>query len=285
MALAMWRGPAIAGQEGGVTVEKLIDEKRLAEARRLLEDEVRRGGETARSLFLEAMILHKEGKYQESNAVLERSLRRDPDSANGWKLAGLNLVSLGHEELAEPYFARAVEVAPSDFMARYYLGMALVTRHRFGEGDAELKESLRLNPAHVDAWCVLGLSMEQQGKQEEALRAYRAGVEVAVKTKASAEKPSLALGRYLVKLRRFEEAGAALREAVEAQNAEALTLLGRALAETGKEEEAVEALERAVQKDAKQKAAYLHLTRLYRKLGRLEEAQRAETAFRELEKQ
>jgi tetratricopeptide (TPR) repeat protein len=285
MTLVLLPGPATGEQEGGITVEKLIDEKRLAEARRLLEDEVRRGGETARSLFLEAMILHKEGKYQESNAVLERSLRRDPDSANGWKLAGLNLVSLGREELAEPYFARAVEVAPSDFMARYYLGMALVTRHRFGEGEAQLKESLRLNPAHVDTWCVLGLSKEQQGKQEEALRLYRAGVEVALKTNGRAEKPSLALGRYLVTLRRFDEAEAALREAVEAQNPEALTLLGRALAETGKEEEAVEALERAVQKDAKQKAAYLHLTRLYRKLGRLEEAQRAERAFRELEKQ
>lgn len=217
------------GAEG---VEKLIDAQRLGEAGEALAAEVRRDGESGRTLFLEAMILRREGRFQESNGVLERSLRLAPESGDAWKLAGLNLVSLGHEVQSEPYFARAVELAPDDFMARYYLGMALLTQNQAEPAESELRHSLRLNPAHLDAWCVLGLALERQGKPEEALRTYRLAIKAAGELGAGAAMPHLYLGRYLVGLQRFEEAAPELDAAAagDPQNGEALRLLGQASA-------------------------------------------------------
>src|SRR5262245_28970680 len=88
---------------------------RLQEAQEKLREQSAKQGEHPRALLFEAMTLYKEKQYVESIRKLERSLalnERDPDV---YKLIGLNLVSLGKEDLAGRYFESAVELAPHDF--------------------------------------------------------------------------------------------------------------------------------------------------------------------------
>jgi tetratricopeptide (TPR) repeat protein len=268
------------------SIEQLIDGGRLSEAREQLRKLAAAEGESARTLFLEAVMLNREKRFQESNGFVEKALRLEPTSAVAWKLAGLNLVGLGHEAKAEDYFARAVELDPKDAMARYYLGMSLLSQHFAERAERVFREALLLNPAYPDTWCVLGLALETQGKELEAVKAYQENIEVAEKLGSTSGKPYLCWARYLTAQQRYADALPAIERALAAnsEDPEALRLMGKSLAGLGREKAALDYLERAVSIDPKDRAAQYQLVLLYRKLGRAEDAKRARRAFDALPK-
>ena len=139
-----------------ITVEKLIDLGRLQEAREKLREQIVKEGERPRLLLFEAMILHKEKQYLASIRKLERVLSLNDGDPDVYKLIGLNLVSMGKEDLAERYFVRAVELAPRDFMARYYLGLYQLTSKQFARAEAGFQEVIKLNPKYVEGYQLLG---------------------------------------------------------------------------------------------------------------------------------
>ena len=98
------------------------------------------------------MILHKEKQYLASIRKLERVLSLNDGDPDVYKLIGLNLVSMGKEDLAERYFVRAVELAPRDFMARYYLGLYQLTSKQFARAEAGFQEVIKLNPKYVEGY-------------------------------------------------------------------------------------------------------------------------------------
>lgn len=257
-----------------LTLERLIDLGRLDEARAKLRQQVAEHGELPRLLFLEAMILYKEKQYLQSIRRLERGLTstdRDPDV---YKLAGLNLVSVGRRDLAGPYFEAAVELAPRDFMARYYLGLHELSDRRYDRAEALLREVIKLRPDYVDAHLLLGVTEEQRGKEEEAIRTYHRAIELAEQHRLKGDAPFLYLARLLISLHRHEHSLLPLRRAMEvdAASSEARTLLGQALTHLGRYGEALPVLVDAVKLAPQDKTAHFLLMTVYKRLGKRDEA-------------
>jgi tetratricopeptide (TPR) repeat protein len=268
-----------------LTLERLIDLGRLDDAREKLREQFAKQGERPRLLFLEAMILYREKQYLQSVRTLERSLAlsdRDPDV---YKLAGLNLVSMGRRDLAGPYFAAAVELAPRDFMARYYLGLHELSDRRHDRAEAILREVLTLRPDYVDAHILLGVTEEQRGKEEEAIRTYHHAIELAEQQGLKRDAPFLYLARLLISLHRHEQSLPPLKRAVEidATSSEARTLLGQALTHLARYDEALPVLRAAVTLAPEDKTAHFLLMTVYKRLGKRDEAAHEMQLFLALE--
>jgi Flp pilus assembly protein TadD len=268
-----------------LSIEKLIDGGRLQEAREKLREQFTKEGERHRLLLFEAMILYKEKQYLESIRKLERVLSLHDGDPDAYKLIGLNLVSVGREDLAGSYFEKAVELAPRDFMARYYLGLYQLTGKQFGLAEATSQAVIKLNPKYLDGYLVLGVAQEQLGKEGEAIQTYLQACEIAEQQNSKTETPFLYLARLLISLRRFEQSLPPLKKAVaiNPKSPEALTLLGQTLGRFERHDEAIQALQEAARLAPQDKSPHYALMSIYRKLGRAEDAQREMRIFRALE--
>ncbi len=266
-------------------VEKLIDMGRLQEAREKLRERLFAEGESPRLLLFEAMVLYKENKHIESIRKLERVLSLHDGDPDVYKLIGLNLVAMGREDLTGRFFQKAVELAPRDFMARYYLGLFQLTFKKFDLAEAGFQETVRLNPKYVSGWMMLGVAQEQLGKEAEAVRSYSQAIEIEEKQTSKSEAPFLYLSRLLISMQQFEQCLSPLKQAVaiNPKSPEALTLLGRALSRLEKYQEAMAVLEEAVRVAPQDKSPHYLLMGVYQKLGKKDEAQREMRVFSDLE--
>jgi tetratricopeptide (TPR) repeat protein len=274
-----------AGAESPIA--KLIDQGRLNEAREKLSEQFARRGEQPRLFLFEAMILYREKQYVNSLRKLERSLSLYDGDADAYKLAGLNLVSVGQEEAATGYFERAVALAPQDFMARYYLGLHQLTRKQYAQAQTTIRAVLKLNPDYVDAWLLLGVAHEQLGEEDAATQTYLHAIALAEQQGANNETPYLYFARHLFAQQQFAASLPVLRQAiaVNAQSAPALTLLGRVLMRLEQRAEALEVLLKAARLAPQDKTTHYLLMSLYQRLGKTAEAQREQEIFRALEAQ
>ena len=266
-------------------IEKLIDRGRLREAREALRERSAQAGEHPRMLLFEAMILYKEKHYLESIRKLERSLSLNYGDPDVFKLIGLNLVSLGKEDLAGRYFEIAVDLAPRDFMARYYLGLYQLSNKHYNQAEAGFRRVIQLNPGYVDAYILLGVTLEQRGNETEAIRTYHQAIDLSEQQNLNQETPFLYLARLLISFQSYELSLPPLERAVEInpKSSEARTLLGRALNQLGRYEKALPFLQDAVKLAPQDKTSHYLLMSVYQKLGKREEAQREMRLFLELE--
>ncbi len=267
------------------TVEKLIDQGRLQEARAKLREQIAREGEGPRLLLFEAMILYRENRYPDSLRILERILRLNDADPDVYKLIGLNLVSGGRDDLAGVYFEKAVELAPRDHMARYYLGLHQLTSKQFDLAAASAQIVVRLNPKYLDGHLVLGVAQEQLGREEDAIQTYRRACEIAEQEQSKAETPFLYLARLLISLRQFEQSLPPLKRAlaINPDLAEAHTLLGQSLSRLEQHEQAIQSLREAVRLAPNEKSPHYLLMGIYQKQGRMTDARREREIFRALE--
>lgn len=267
------------------SIEDLINQDRLAEASDRLQALRSEQAPSARTLLLEAMLLHKEGKYVDSLRRTQAALEADPRNSDCHKIFGLNLVRLGREDLASDYFEAAASLNPQDYMAWYYLGLQQLQAKRPQESLTSLLKVVDLRPDHVDAYYVLGLAYEQLSDFEKALEAYRRAIAIQERRNSRSDTPHLYIGRLLIALGRHGESIAELEKAVHLKpdGHEAWTELGRAMIEAGHVEDALAPLQQAVQLKSDNMAAHYQLMRAYKQLGREREARQAMETFRRLE--
>jgi protein O-GlcNAc transferase len=119
-------------------------------------------------------------------------------------LMGLNLVLIKRLDLAEPFLKDAAAMLPGNHLARFHLGMLYYTTSRFAAAETELREAVRLNPEFVKSHDTLGLTMDELGKDEETLSAYRRAIELNEQQKLKDPSPYLNLGKFLLAKNRYE---------------------------------------------------------------------------------
>jgi len=265
-------------------LEMLIESGRLQEAQEQLKKEIIAHGETHRTFYLEALILFKEKRFTESLKKLERSFaleKRDPEVH---KLAGLNWVVLNRLDHAEPFLQAAVQLAPSDSMAHYYLGRLYYTAQHFSQAESQFRETTRLNPTFVKGHDNLGLALEALGDEEAAIQSYRRAIELNELQKLNNEWPYLNLGKCLLALNRDQESLTCVEKAtqINPKSAEAFYVLGKLLNKLGRNAEALEALAHSTRNDPNYAEPHYLLTRIYLQQGRKDEAQRESLLFQRL---
>lgn len=81
-------------------------------------------------------------------------------------------------------FAEMVKQQPGDAMIWYGLASEYVKAERWSEATDALQRTVQLNPDYTAAYQMLGSAFMNQGKQEEACRAWTDGIEAADRTGA-----------------------------------------------------------------------------------------------------
>ena len=267
-----------------VSIERLIDEGRLAEAKAALTAIKSQPGDARRVALLEAMILYREAKPREALATLKPQLQTKDGLADSYKLAALCLIATGDKQRAGDYIREAVARKPDDAMAHYYLGLSLMDLRDFESAAASLREAIRLNPAYPDSYTMLGLALEESGQDEAALEQYREGVARGERLRVQRPSPYIYLARYYQSRGKNAKALPVLDRALEAdlKSAEAWLLKGKAHSELADIPAAIAALERAASLVPNDKRPRFQLMRVYQRAGRNEDARREREAYQRM---
>jgi superkiller protein 3 len=280
-------GAACANDSAKHPIERLIDAGRLEEARRQLSSEPAVLAGDLRT-YLEAHILFKERRFPESIQLLEGLFRlegaRSP-APEVFTLMGLNHVQMDELRLAEPFLETAAEKCPESYLARFHLALLYYTTNRFSDAERQLRHVVRLNPDFAKAYEILGLAIEELGKPEAAIEAYRESIGQVERQGLKDGSPYLSLGKFLLARGRTDEAVGLLETAVKLApgSAEAAYSLGKALHQLKQFRQAEESLLKSVQLDPEYVPPHYLLGRLYLSQERTTEAGKQMEIFRQLE--
>jgi tetratricopeptide (TPR) repeat protein len=274
----------------------------LSEALRL--DPAIDGGHLFRGIFL-----HQSNHQDEARTELQKEIDLHPSNAEALTWLGMVELAAGHPEKAVGPFDRAAELQPNDLNLLEVRGRAhnLVARDSYAR-------MARLDPSSWHVHRVQAELFADEGKHTQAIAEYEAAIKLqdrnpdlfegigdeyrklnqldAAKRAYSRElelSPQNAVAMYDLGSTDIElgdnSAGIPLLQAmikVYPGSPVAEYYLGRGLAADGKDAEAVTWLEKSAQGDAEGEVgerSYYELSRVYRKLQRPNEAQRAVTEY------
>ena len=87
-----------------------------------------------------------------------------------------SLKALGRLVEAERYYRRAIELEPGFALAHHNFADLLLKLDRPAEATARCRAALELDPGFAQTYITLGMSLEHQGRYEEAIAAHRESV-------------------------------------------------------------------------------------------------------------
>jgi tetratricopeptide (TPR) repeat protein len=122
------------------------------------------------------------GKTQRGVALLQQAIKLAPDFADAYHTLGSILANQGNYAEGIAPLKRAVELDPSDATYQYALGNALRMEHsspeRMKEALRAYEASLALDPQAPWTHYYYGLTLENLGEKEAAIREYRRTLEL-----------------------------------------------------------------------------------------------------------
>ena len=207
--------------------------------------------------------------WRNDRSVWTYVLSKRPDSP----LALVNLGYIenreGNSELAFEYYSRAVEAKPYDPEARNNFGAALAQAGQIPEAGEQFLEAVRLNPTDITSLENLSRYYFETGDMEKAERITR----VVVRRAPHRREPVMRLGEIYLRQGHLDLCvqhmeNAFVRADALRRDAEALTLLGVALARQGNTTRAIEIFREALLLDPEFANAKQNLDRAQSELGR-----------------
>jgi len=290
LCLSPTRGEAIAQglsvAELKSVVNRMIESGQLDRAESILRQEHALKGESAEISFLEAALLFKQKRHQESLTKLRACLENKMETAEVYKLIASNGVLLDRLEIVEPALTAAIRLAPNDHLAHFHMGMLYYTTSRFASAEQELLKVVSLSASFAKGYDMLGQVREEIGTDQSAIAAYLRAIELVEKQKQKDELPHLHLAKFLWLRNRVEESLAPAQRAAELNpdSSEALYVLARALSKLGKDNEAMPLLHKIIQRDPGFPDSHYLLGRVLLKKGQEEEGRQEIQIFEAIKK-
>lgn len=194
-------------------------------------------------LISEAIDDSQHGRYDESIAKLNETLKTDPDSESVHYLLGLNYYRKHDPRSAVKEFERVLAASPDYGLAANYLGLSYAAAGELEQAVVTLQRALELDKTNHAAAFNLGVAYLQLKKIPESAAAFRRAVEI-YPDYAQAHR---ALGELLLFQGGTKEAIESLRRATELapEDARAWADLAQAYAAAGETEDAAAARKRA----------------------------------------
>jgi Tfp pilus assembly protein PilF len=269
------------------------------------------------ALKLQAMLLEDIGNSQEASVLYEKALKLAPNDAELLLKVGVFQLVKGNTNQAITLLTQRLKALPRDEESLYYLAQAY---HLKGEDNLALKtirEAIKVNPDSAEISQKYGELLCSSGDNEAALRwltkaqhsdptLRRINFDLAVvsynnmdlsdaamySAKQTELQPNdldafVLLASVKVKLSQWQEAEAILQHilAVREDDAASLLALGHCQLELKQYQAAVDTLERSLQLDPTQVLGHFYLSRAFRALDRIPEAQHEADLHKEMMEQ
>ena len=184
VSITLEKPPVIRKEDTQPTIEEqaedryrkaltLIQKDRENQARPLLEEtlELSPGHVAARETL--AALLSDAGQNQEAEAILRAGRALNPDHA--WFALSLARLQAARGDTEDAAATLQSGMGGRGVNAEYHATLAalLVRLKHYPDAAKQYEQALRLQPGQGTWWMGLGLSMEGQGKSDEARSAYR----------------------------------------------------------------------------------------------------------------
>ena len=130
----------------------------------------RNGAQHDKGALLRAERLRAEGKLAEAERLVREQLRKQPKSASAWLLLAKTLTGRGQLEEAEGAYQALLAHEPQSFEARVNLGVLLGQRGATQEALAQSRAALELKPNHPLALRNYGGLLRGAAALDEAVR-------------------------------------------------------------------------------------------------------------------
>ncbi len=195
-------------------------------------------------------------------------------------------ISMQHGDWARPELERLASSNPSQATYQYWLGRLDYDDGEYASAIGRFEAVVRRDPRFVRAYDNLGLCYEAQNQPEQAIANYREAVRLnrlAAQGNRSAWPP-LNFGVLLRHRGELVEAESLLKESISYQPglAQAYYELGMLLEQRQRPGEAITELAGAVKADPTYPEPHYALSRIYRRAGRVDQADEAMATFRRL---
>jgi tetratricopeptide (TPR) repeat protein len=211
------------------------------------------------------------GLRQHDRAIqaFEKALAIDPKQPAVLFNLGLTYLQTGQNEKARRTLAMASGVQGGSYLARHYLGVALLKLNRIPEGIAELEQVVNSHPEDLDAGytlCSAYIRSKQMDKAQQLIDHAISGQDTA--------ESHLIVGSYQLATKGYRQAVVELKRAQELNPAlpELGSSLGGAYAMTGSQEMAAELFADYLQKNPNDFDTLSFLGWLYLEAERVDEA-------------
>jgi tetratricopeptide (TPR) repeat protein len=243
---------------------KYLSEKRLDEGLQLLMPIVNTARTDSKMKLAMSRALFEEQRFEEVEDFLSHSTKPDAEV--------LYLQAASYKTTASRTMDALAAANPQSVDLQKLMAESFSDRKMFKEAEEQYRSALQLRPDDPDLYFGLGEADFDQMKFEDAADAYNHAIELRPWDPVSYVMRASAL----VELNRPAEAISLSKRALELNPnlLQAHVSLGRSLALMGRDQEAVQELEKAASTDSDGMLHY-GLLKLYRKLGRVDDARRA----------
>ncbi|WP_248321558.1 tetratricopeptide repeat protein [Caballeronia sp. Sq4a] len=151
----------------------LRQQGRYAESEALLQDAFRVRPDSVEICFNLALVLVDLGRFDEAEVAVRRACALKPDFADAHGVLGDVLSKQARWAESEKVFREAISIKPHDANLYSALGNVLRLQRRLPEAEAVLKHALTLDPNSFQTHQTLGIVLDSQERVEEAEAATR----------------------------------------------------------------------------------------------------------------
>jgi tetratricopeptide (TPR) repeat protein len=171
----------------GLLAQALVAKGRHQEAVRAAETGLALDPESDWMCRLRSLALCRAGRHAEALAAADEAVRLAPNLAVAHSTRGAALEALKRKEEAVAAYGRAIELDPNNAPHHRVLGDALLDLKEWTRAEKHYLTSLALDPRDPVTLNNYGVTLERQGREEEARLAFKAAV-LADPTQATAKK-------------------------------------------------------------------------------------------------
>lgn len=250
-------------------------------------DRARRGCADERPAMLplaQAQLMAR--RFEDSLATLDALIAADGGGVDALKIRGDVLYLLGREPDAERSLRAALAIDPDHGPSQYALGRILYQQNRFPEATQLFQRLVARDPKDYRAHDNLALCYAGLGQDAEAVKHFLKALELVHKDHPEYDAVYANAANFFLGHNEFTKAFQLAAEAAKRnpQSARNFFLTGKALASLDKNELSVRWFRQAAELEPSYSEAFYWLARVYRKIGKTEEADAALERFRELSK-
>ena len=276
------RTPAAGGADRDL--DRALAARDWARAERLLVDAIERQPRSTALLKTLASVFLMDRRPLNAAIALKKAEAIEPLDAQSRFQLVLAYIALSRGDWARPELERLVTAQPTKAMYPYWLGRLDYDAGQYASAVRRLETAIALDPTHVRAFDNLGLCHEALNQPEVAIARYREAIRLNRLSAEPSPWPLLNLGILLRTRGEADEAESLFREALTADPAFARAhyQLGATLEDAARLDDAVQSLERAARNDATYAEPHYALSRIYRRQGRIAEADAEMRAFQRL---